>query len=190
MATLLRLVCLLAFFTAVLSDCYMHNPRGSNNRLNERSANRANANRLFDSQVSALHGGRVLAISLTLRWRGGTRGVAWLLRVSRFGPCHRYRCRVSLFAEAVAGSLSNMSPLILSPPPPPPTPQNNNRGGYNAGDIKENSGFNSESEIYYMVKQTIMATFWHLVFHATLTCPAELDAPTPLPLGPPTISPF
>ena len=32
-------------------DCYMHNPRGSNNRLNERSANRNNANRLFDSQV-------------------------------------------------------------------------------------------------------------------------------------------
>ena len=34
------------------SDCYMHNPRGSNNRLNEKSANRDNANRLFDSQVS------------------------------------------------------------------------------------------------------------------------------------------
>ena len=32
------------------SDCYMHNPRGSNNRLNEKSANRDNANRLFDSQ--------------------------------------------------------------------------------------------------------------------------------------------
>ena len=30
----------------------MHSPRGSNNRLNERSANRDNANRLFDSQVS------------------------------------------------------------------------------------------------------------------------------------------
>ena len=32
-------------------DCYMHNPRGSNNRLNEKSANRDNANRMFDSQV-------------------------------------------------------------------------------------------------------------------------------------------
>uniref|UniRef100_A0A7S3LTK1 Protein DD3-3 n=1 Tax=Palpitomonas bilix TaxID=652834 RepID=A0A7S3LTK1_9EUKA len=31
-------------------DIYMHNPRGSNNRLNENSANRRNANRLFDSQ--------------------------------------------------------------------------------------------------------------------------------------------
>ena len=33
------------------ADIYMHNPRGTNNRLNERSAQRKNANRLFDSQV-------------------------------------------------------------------------------------------------------------------------------------------
>ncbi|KAJ7333540.1 hypothetical protein OS493_017077 [Desmophyllum pertusum] len=32
------------------ADIYMHNPRGSNDRLNERSAQRKNANRLFDSQ--------------------------------------------------------------------------------------------------------------------------------------------
>uniref|UniRef100_A0A7M5TSE9 Protein DD3-3 n=1 Tax=Clytia hemisphaerica TaxID=252671 RepID=A0A7M5TSE9_9CNID len=31
-------------------DMYLHNPRGSNNRLNEASANRANPNRAFDSQ--------------------------------------------------------------------------------------------------------------------------------------------
>ena len=36
---------------AVLADVYLHNLRGSNNRLNERSANRRNANRMFDSQV-------------------------------------------------------------------------------------------------------------------------------------------
>ena len=52
----LRALCvLLTTFLCVqmcYSDCYMHNPRGSNNRLNERSANRDNANRLFDSQVS------------------------------------------------------------------------------------------------------------------------------------------
>lgn len=35
---------------SVLGDVYFHNPRGSNNRLNEQSAERANANRLFDSQ--------------------------------------------------------------------------------------------------------------------------------------------
>ncbi|ESO96629.1 hypothetical protein LOTGIDRAFT_202874, partial [Lottia gigantea] len=33
-----------------LADIYLHNPRGSNDRLNEKSAQRANANRLFDSQ--------------------------------------------------------------------------------------------------------------------------------------------
>lgn len=33
------------------ADVYMHNPRGSNNRLNEKSATRTNGNRLFDSQV-------------------------------------------------------------------------------------------------------------------------------------------
>jgi len=35
---------------SVNGDVYMHNPRGSNNRLNERSANRNNGNRMFDSQ--------------------------------------------------------------------------------------------------------------------------------------------
>ena len=34
----------------VRADMYLHYPRGSNNRLNEASANRDNANRLFDSQ--------------------------------------------------------------------------------------------------------------------------------------------
>lgn len=43
------------FFSAVfvsvcIADCYLHYPRGSNNRLNEQSANRNNANRCFDSQ--------------------------------------------------------------------------------------------------------------------------------------------
>ena len=41
---------LLVITSSVMADVYLHNPRGSNNRLNERSANRANANRLFDSQ--------------------------------------------------------------------------------------------------------------------------------------------
>ena len=52
MAAGLRILCLFAAFSLVLGDCYLHNPRGSNNRLNERSANRRNANRMFDSQVS------------------------------------------------------------------------------------------------------------------------------------------
>lgn len=35
---------------AVLADIYLHNPRGSNNRLDEQTRERDNANRLFDSQ--------------------------------------------------------------------------------------------------------------------------------------------
>ena len=34
-------------------DIYLHNPRGSNNRLNEKSAQRTNNNRVFDSQNNA-----------------------------------------------------------------------------------------------------------------------------------------
>lgn len=53
----MRLALKIAYLVATLiglcsGDTYMHNPRGSNNRLNEQSANRNNANRLFDSQVS------------------------------------------------------------------------------------------------------------------------------------------
>lgn len=38
------------YFSACLADLYLHQFRGSNNRLNEKSANRQNGNRLFDSQ--------------------------------------------------------------------------------------------------------------------------------------------
>lgn len=52
---LLQCASVLALMVAsVLGDVYFHNPRGSNNRLNEQSAERANANRLFDSQVCTL----------------------------------------------------------------------------------------------------------------------------------------
>lgn len=34
------------------ADVHFHTPRGSNNRLNGDKANRKNANRVFDSQVS------------------------------------------------------------------------------------------------------------------------------------------
>ena len=51
MTVLLKIACLVTLIGICVGDVYMHNPRGSNNRLNERSANRNNANRLFDSQV-------------------------------------------------------------------------------------------------------------------------------------------
>lgn len=39
-----------AALALVYADVYMHNPRGSNNRLDERGRERNNANRMFDSQ--------------------------------------------------------------------------------------------------------------------------------------------
>ena len=44
------LLVVVALVGLVAADVYVHNPRGSNNRLNEKSANRQNGNRLFDSQ--------------------------------------------------------------------------------------------------------------------------------------------
>ena len=45
-----------SLFTSVSGDVYMHNPRGSNNRCDRRTNDRANANRLFDSQNNAAGG--------------------------------------------------------------------------------------------------------------------------------------
>ena len=49
---------ILFFFWApfILADIYMHNMRGSNNRCDERTNDRLNANRLFDSQNNAAGG--------------------------------------------------------------------------------------------------------------------------------------
>lgn len=46
----LVLVLGLLFASVAFADVYMHNPRGSNNRLNEEGQNRDNANRLCDTQ--------------------------------------------------------------------------------------------------------------------------------------------
>lgn len=47
---LTSLIGILSLGSLVFSDIYLHNPRGSNNRLNENSATRTNNNRVFDSQ--------------------------------------------------------------------------------------------------------------------------------------------
>ncbi|XP_078594983.1 protein DD3-3-like [Branchiostoma floridae x Branchiostoma japonicum] len=47
---MMRRLLLLVLAVAVQGDVYMHNPRGSNNRLDEARRDRNNANRLFDSQ--------------------------------------------------------------------------------------------------------------------------------------------
>jgi hypothetical protein len=40
-----------ALINQSFQDIYLHNPRGSNNRLNENTDTRTTNNRLFDSQV-------------------------------------------------------------------------------------------------------------------------------------------
>jgi len=53
---MIKLLLLLNFLCLINGDIYMHNPRGSNNRCDRRTNDRANANRLFDSQNNAAGG--------------------------------------------------------------------------------------------------------------------------------------
>lgn len=47
---------LISLISLVNADVYLHNPRGNNNRCDERTNDRNNANRLFDSQNNAAGG--------------------------------------------------------------------------------------------------------------------------------------
>ena len=67
MAAVLQFLCVLGAVALVCGDVYMHNPRGSNNRLNERSANRANGNRMFDSQVR-MGAARAMCVYCVVKW--------------------------------------------------------------------------------------------------------------------------
>jgi len=53
---MIKFLLLLNIFYLINADVYMHNPRGSNNRCDRRTNDRANANRLFDSQNNAAGG--------------------------------------------------------------------------------------------------------------------------------------
>merc|ERR1711976_1002077 len=46
----MKLIAIVLMSALVSGDIYIHVPRGSNNRIREQSAERNNANRLFDSQ--------------------------------------------------------------------------------------------------------------------------------------------
>jgi hypothetical protein len=69
------IVVFLAFVALAVCDLYMHNPRGSNDRLNEANANRDNANRLFDSQNNA-KGGYCWGPAMTY-YEGSQLSVEW-----------------------------------------------------------------------------------------------------------------
>jgi len=50
MQRLVRVAALLLLASSALADVYLHNPHGSNDRLNDNNRDRDNGNRLFDSQ--------------------------------------------------------------------------------------------------------------------------------------------
>ena len=59
------LLLLSSSFPAAEADVYLHNPRGSNNRLKGQNRDRSNANRMFDSQNNNRGGYNVGEGSLT-----------------------------------------------------------------------------------------------------------------------------
>ena len=56
------------------ADIYLHNPRGSNNRLDEQTRERANDNRLFDSENNDRGGYNVGNLYYTV---GSTLDIEW-----------------------------------------------------------------------------------------------------------------
>jgi len=54
-----RFTVLASLATLAMGDIYLHNPRGSNNRLDDQNRDRNNANRLFDSQNNNRGGSNV-----------------------------------------------------------------------------------------------------------------------------------
>jgi hypothetical protein len=71
-------ICLAVFLLFVAyaaCDLYMHNPRGSNDRLNEANTNRNNGNRLFDSQNNA-KGGYCIGPQMTY-YEGSLLSIEW-----------------------------------------------------------------------------------------------------------------
>jgi len=70
-----RLLILALLAAMAAADCYMQNPRGSNDRLNEANTNRNNDNRLFDSQNNA-KGGYCLGPSMSY-YEGSQLTVEW-----------------------------------------------------------------------------------------------------------------
>ena len=102
------------------ADVYMHMPRGSNNRLNEQSANRNNGNRAFDSQVGGV-----------FVWFADGFRITFASQNDRI-PCQCVGCFCLLslfpFMVCVSENARLMSVVCCRT-------QNNNRGGYNKGDV-------------------------------------------------------
>jgi hypothetical protein len=87
------IVATLLLVAYVSADMYMHNPRGSNDRLNEANTNRNNANRLFDSQNNA-KGGYCYAPAMSY-YEGSLLSVEWTAQHG-CGPNPKVQCNIVL----------------------------------------------------------------------------------------------
>jgi hypothetical protein len=95
----------LALLAVALADLYMHNPRGSNDRLNEANTNRNNGNRLFDSQNNA-KGGYCIGPRMTY-YEGSQLTVEW---TNQHGCGSNPKMQCNLVIQYMCGS-TNDGPL-------------------------------------------------------------------------------
>src|SRR5690348_303696 len=70
MQRLLVVSALLLLVGQAAADCYLHNPRGSNNRLDDENRDRDSDDRVFDSQNNNRGGYNVGTIPLASRFYG------------------------------------------------------------------------------------------------------------------------
>lgn len=76
-------ICVLAYFQLTTADIYLHNPRGSNNRLDEENREVQNQKRMFDSQNNNRGGYNVGGL---LYYAGSTLPIEWTNQHSCMNP--------------------------------------------------------------------------------------------------------
>jgi len=77
-------LCLFLLISLAYGDLYMHNPRGSNNRLNEQNAEREDGDRMFDSQNNNRGGYNVGDKSATAATSSGDQNTDTTFSQSKF----------------------------------------------------------------------------------------------------------
>jgi hypothetical protein len=95
-------VVLLLCVAYVVADLYMHNPRGSNDRLNEANTARNNGNRLFDSQNNA-QGGYCIGPAMTF-YEGSMLSIEW---TNQHGCGSNPKLQCNLVVQYMCGSTSD-----------------------------------------------------------------------------------
>lgn len=92
---------------SVMADCYMQNPRGSNDRLNEANTNRNNDNRLFDSQNNA-QGGYCWGPALSF-YEGSKLTIEWTTQHS----CGQQNAQCNLIIQYMCTDSNGNSSLLM-----------------------------------------------------------------------------